>query len=461
MTSFAFIFGVIPLVIAVGPGAEMRQAMGTAVAFGMLGVTMFGLLFTPVFYVVCRWLGGLRAEGARERRRHADTGAGSGGMRRGSPPSSAALALAGCVVGPNHRDPRPGAPAQAPFAVRQFARLHRRRAARALVEPVPRSAARLAGRRGASRQYRSSRRRRQSAPRPRGAARNPGRAAAEHRDFGERDLSDQEPGRRSPSDSYDAGLDVGYQIDLFGRISRAIQASRADAEAVQAAFDLTRITVAAETARAYADACSAGRQLAVARETLRIQEQTFDLTRRLFEGGRGTALETSQAGALLDRPGPRSRRSKRSAGRRLFRLCGADRAAASRFPARGRGLRERRRLWRGRSRSATAPPCSPAGRTSARPSGAGRGDRAGRRRHRRSLSQHQPWRLRRLDGGFAGRAGLRATASASASGRSFPGPSPTSPSARARIAQAEASAEGALAEFDGAWLARSRRRRAR
>jgi len=58
MTSFAFIFGVIPLVIAVGPGAEMRQAMGTAVAFGMLGVTLFGLIFTPVFYVVCRKLGG-------------------------------------------------------------------------------------------------------------------------------------------------------------------------------------------------------------------------------------------------------------------------------------------------------------------------------------------------------------------------------------------------------------------
>ena len=54
MTSFAFIFGVIPLVIAVGPGAEMRQAMGTAVAFGMLGVTVFGLIFTPVFYVVTR-----------------------------------------------------------------------------------------------------------------------------------------------------------------------------------------------------------------------------------------------------------------------------------------------------------------------------------------------------------------------------------------------------------------------
>jgi HAE1 family hydrophobic/amphiphilic exporter-1 len=57
MTSFAFILGVLPLVIATGPGAEMRQALGTAVFFGMAGVTAFGLLFTPVFFVLCRALG--------------------------------------------------------------------------------------------------------------------------------------------------------------------------------------------------------------------------------------------------------------------------------------------------------------------------------------------------------------------------------------------------------------------
>jgi len=54
MTSFAFILGVLPLAIASGPGKEMRQALGTAVFFGMIGVTLFGLVFTPVFYVVCR-----------------------------------------------------------------------------------------------------------------------------------------------------------------------------------------------------------------------------------------------------------------------------------------------------------------------------------------------------------------------------------------------------------------------
>ncbi len=59
MTSLAFILGVVPLVWAVGAGAELRQALGTAVFSGMIGVTIFGLIFTPVFYVVCRWIAGL------------------------------------------------------------------------------------------------------------------------------------------------------------------------------------------------------------------------------------------------------------------------------------------------------------------------------------------------------------------------------------------------------------------
>lgn len=54
MTSFAFILGVIPLVIATGPGAEMRQALGTVVFFGMLAVTLFGLFFAPFFYTIVR-----------------------------------------------------------------------------------------------------------------------------------------------------------------------------------------------------------------------------------------------------------------------------------------------------------------------------------------------------------------------------------------------------------------------
>jgi multidrug efflux pump subunit AcrB len=54
MTSFSFIFGVAPLAVAMGAGAEMRRSLGTTVLFGMLGVTCFGLLFTPAFYTFVR-----------------------------------------------------------------------------------------------------------------------------------------------------------------------------------------------------------------------------------------------------------------------------------------------------------------------------------------------------------------------------------------------------------------------
>ncbi|MBY0583026.1 MAG: multidrug efflux RND transporter permease subunit [Sphingomonas sp.] len=70
MTSIAFILGTLPLVIGSGPGAEMRRALGVAVFFGMIGVTTFGLLFTPSFYVISR-KGGDRVSAWLKRRRGA------------------------------------------------------------------------------------------------------------------------------------------------------------------------------------------------------------------------------------------------------------------------------------------------------------------------------------------------------------------------------------------------------
>ncbi len=61
MTSFAFILGVVPLVVSVGAGAEMRRTLGTAVFGGMLGVTLFGIFLTPVFYYVIQWFTDIRA----------------------------------------------------------------------------------------------------------------------------------------------------------------------------------------------------------------------------------------------------------------------------------------------------------------------------------------------------------------------------------------------------------------
>jgi NodT family efflux transporter outer membrane factor (OMF) lipoprotein len=99
---------------------------------------------------------------------------------------------------------------------------------------------------------------------------------------------------------YDTGVSVSYQIDLFGQIKRGIEASRADAEAAQAAADLVRVTVVADTVRAYLAACSAGRELAVAQNTLALQERSADLTRRLVDAGRGSALDLTRTEAQVE-----------------------------------------------------------------------------------------------------------------------------------------------------------------
>lgn len=101
-------------------------------------------------------------------------------------------------------------------------------------------------------------------------------------------------------ETYNAGLDVSYEIDLFGRVESTIRAARADADAAAAALDIVRVTVAAETARAYADACSANAQIAVAERTIELQGSTVDLTQRLLEAGSGNGLDTARARAALE-----------------------------------------------------------------------------------------------------------------------------------------------------------------
>lgn len=99
---------------------------------------------------------------------------------------------------------------------------------------------------------------------------------------------------------YDTELTVGYDLDLFGGIRRGIEATRADDEAVEAARDLVRVNVAAETIRAYVDACGAGMQLEAAVRVLSVQQQSLALTERLFQGGRAIDLDVTRARQLVD-----------------------------------------------------------------------------------------------------------------------------------------------------------------
>ena len=92
---------------------------------------------------------------------------------------------------------------------------------------------------------------------------------------------------------------MSYQLDLFGQIRRAVEAASGDEQAARAAYDATRVTVAAETARAYANMCAAGMQLASARHSLEVQKSSLDAIERLQRAGRGTALDVTRARSQL------------------------------------------------------------------------------------------------------------------------------------------------------------------
>jgi len=100
--------------------------------------------------------------------------------------------------------------------------------------------------------------------------------------------------------TYSAGVGVSYQLDLFGQIRRAVEAADDDTQAAQAAYDAARVTVAAETTRAYADLCAAGMELASARESVRVQRESAQAVERLQGAGRGTALDVSRARGQLE-----------------------------------------------------------------------------------------------------------------------------------------------------------------
>jgi outer membrane protein, multidrug efflux system len=104
-----------------------------------------------------------------------------------------------------------------------------------------------------------------------------------------------------PEYLYSLGASLSYQVDLFGQIRRAIEAAQADVAATRAAYDTVRITVVAETTRAYADACSAGREIGVAEQSVALQARSTELTERRFHQGRGISLDVTRAAALEDR----------------------------------------------------------------------------------------------------------------------------------------------------------------
>ena len=126
--------------------------------------------------------------------------------------------------------------------------------------------------------------------------------------------------------NYSAGASLSYQVDLFGQIRRAIEASAASSQAAEAALDLVRVNVAAGTARAYAEACSAGLRLQIAQKSVSLQQDAVNVTERLQRAGRAGAIDAGRARAQLaqlDAALPPLKAQRQGALYRLATLTGA------------------------------------------------------------------------------------------------------------------------------------------
>lgn len=129
-----------------------------------------------------------------------------------------------------------------------------------------------------------------------------------------------------PLDTY-YGLQatLAYDVDLFGAIRRGIEAASAEDAAVEAARDLVRVNIAAETARAYANACGTGLQLVAAEQSLGLQQRSLALTQRLVAGGRAIELDVVRSRQVVDQLAstlPALQASRRNAVYRLTTLTG-------------------------------------------------------------------------------------------------------------------------------------------
>ncbi len=106
--------------------------------------------------------------------------------------------------------------------------------------------------------------------------------------------------RRPVTDwTYDALLDVSYEVDLFGRVRHSIEAAQANAGAVAAARDALKVTIAAETARAYADVCTLGEQIAVAEHNVSVVSREEQITQARHDAGANSDFDVVRAQALV------------------------------------------------------------------------------------------------------------------------------------------------------------------
>jgi hypothetical protein len=323
MTSIAFCAGVIPLILGSGAGSEMRRAMGIAVFSGMVGVTLFGIFLTPVFYACCaralksaartRSSCGTRstpppipstpASTMPIRRRKRGTyepapfavlcvplvislaatrrGAGAGWLLQRAAGQAVPAELGGSFVN------APAATAGEP--VGEFWRAFHDPLLDSLVQRALKANTDVRSAAASLREVRALNRYADANLLP-----SVGVNAGVSRIRGTNDL-----GVQSTNNNYAAGFDVAWEADLFGRLGDARRAAQANVLAGAAGVRAAQVSVSAEVARNYFDLRGLQEQLRVAVASLETQKAALELVDARFEVGRGTALDTERARALV------------------------------------------------------------------------------------------------------------------------------------------------------------------
>jgi NodT family efflux transporter outer membrane factor (OMF) lipoprotein len=118
--------------------------------------------------------------------------------------------------------------------------------------------------------------------------------------YGRASASQVMPGADREGWTVDAGLNVAYEVDLFGRVKRSIEAARSDLGAASADADAVRVAVVADTVRAYVDATSSAERMAVAQQTVELLDHSIRITNARFEVGRADRLDVIRTTALRD-----------------------------------------------------------------------------------------------------------------------------------------------------------------
>ena len=311
MTSIAFIAGVFPLVVAHGAGAEMRQAMGIAVFSGMIGVTLFGLFLTPVFYVTLMKLGW------RHQPAPAPTPAPTPAPKAPLAPGGAVAGLlfigilsvavsarAGVLtVGPDYQAPTNALPAQY-----KAVELGHWKEGRPL-DQVPKgdwwtvfgdpaldtletqaiqanqnlkaAVARVEEARSTARVSRSS------------LLPNVSLDPSYNR---QRYSPNADPSFGNiTANTFSTPLDLSYEVDLWGRVRRGFESARADAQASLATYYNVLLTLQSDVAQNYFSLRSLDAEIATVRDTLDLRHEQVNLVRSRYEGGIGNELDVAQA----------------------------------------------------------------------------------------------------------------------------------------------------------------------